>query len=279
MPFLPPVIMESQPMDRVRQDLKGVAHVHSTRSFDGSCDYAKVRTLLLGAGFDFACMTEHIEQLKQEDVDAVIHECRTHSDDAFLFIPGIEMDCFTIYFLGINQAPIDFRDNLSIYRSLRSNAKLCVLSHPVKANYRYPDWLLRDCDAVEVINCKHDGKFYLRPQSERLLHAIRQSRPEVVALAGLDFHHPEQLCRVHMRLTSEGPLTPDFVLGELKAGNCIIYGDDRPFSDIAGMSRAWLRARIHAMDFAHFIHSSLQRVGFKTPKTIRRVIARIMEGC
>jgi hypothetical protein len=44
------------------------------------------------------------EQPARADVDAIIGDCRTHSDEEFLFIPGIEMGCFTTYFLGTGPA-------------------------------------------------------------------------------------------------------------------------------------------------------------------------------
>lgn len=133
---------------------KGIVHAHSTYSFDGQCDYSELRNLFRGAGLDFACMTEHIEHLDQHDIDEIIRECRAYSDEKFLFIPGIEMDCFVIFFLGIQETKVDFTNNRTIYRSLRPNTALCVLSHPIKADFSYPDWVLRDCDAVEVLNAK-----------------------------------------------------------------------------------------------------------------------------
>ena len=181
-------------MAELGRNLRGIVHVHSARSFDGSCDYPQLRELFRGAGLDFACMTEHIEHLEQDDIDAILRDCRNHSDREFLFIPGIEMDCFTIYFLGLGEVKVDFADNYSIYRSLRAKSQLCVLSHPINASFHYPAWILRDCDAVEIMNAKHDGRFYFRPQSERLWHSIQRTRPEVQAVIGMDFHNPEQLC-------------------------------------------------------------------------------------
>ena len=171
---------------------RGIVHAHSTHSFDGFCSYEELRELFRGAGLHFACMTEHIEHLDQGKIDEIIRDCRRHSDDEFLFVPGIEMDCFTIYFLGISPTKVDFGDDRSIHASLRRNSRLHVLSHPIQARFSYPEWILRDCDAVEIMNVKHDGGFYLRPQSVRLLESIRESRPEVQGLIGMDFHHPRE---------------------------------------------------------------------------------------
>jgi hypothetical protein len=258
--------------------LRGLAHAHSTRSFDGALTYAELRRTFRGAGLDFACMTEHIEELTQPDVDAIIADCRAHSDGEFLFIPGIEMDCFTIYFLGLSAATVDFRDNRTIFDSLRPHARLCVLSHPIKAGYRYPDWVVRQCDAVEILNTKHDGRFYFRPQSERLLARVRRSRPEVVPVVGMDFHQPDQLAPIHMRLTEAGPLTGDFVLGALARGHVDFYDGERRMRDVGAVARGVARARIHAMDAAHAANRWLRRRGIKLPKVIRQALSRTLEG-
>jgi hypothetical protein len=223
-------------------------------------------------------MTEHIEFLDQEDIDRIVRQCRQASDDEFLFIPGIEMDCWVVYFLGIKDPVVDFTDNRTIYDSLNANARLCVLSHPIKAKYRYPEWILRDCDAVEIMNNKHDGRFYFRPQSEALLRRIRRRRPEVVPVVGMDFHTPDQLCDIHMRLVREGPLDADFILGEIQAGRIDFYRGDARMTDLSAPARALSRARIHAMDAAHFANRTLRRSGLKMPRAIRKPLARFLEG-
>jgi hypothetical protein len=258
--------------------LRGVAHVHSTRSFDGKCSYAELREILSGAGLHFACMTEHIEGLTQGDIDAILEDCAQHSDDRFLFIPGIEMDCFTIYFLGIGPTRVDFASNQSIYASLLPRARLCVLSHPIKAAYEYPDSILDQCHGVEILNAKHDGKFYFRPGSERLLRRVRRDRPGVVPLVGLDLHFPGQLCPIHMRLRQAGRLRPDFVLEELTAGRVDFYDGDTRLDSLPSWNRAYRVSRMQLMDFSHFVHRSLTRIGVRVPRSLRRPLSRFLEG-
>ena len=257
---------------------RGLVHCHSTHSFDGSCSYAELRALFRDKGLHFACMTEHIEYLDQAKVDAIICDCRLHSDGEFLFVPGIEMDCFTIYFLGVDDVTIDFTDNLSIFRSIHPKAALCVFSHPVKAGFDYPEWLVEICDAVEVLNTKHDGQHYLRPQSESLLGRVRTVRPGAVGLAGMDFHGYSNYSPFHLRLTRPGPLTPSFVLGQLKQGNFSVYKGDLPLASIKPLRRNYLRSRILAMDMAHFVNRKVQGLGFKLPRSIHRLLRKTLEG-
>lgn len=258
--------------------LAGISHAHSENSFDASCTYPELRQLFMSKGLNFACMTEHIEHLEQSDLDRIVRQCREASDDQFLFIPGIEMDCWVVYFLGIKEPRIDFTDNRTIYESLKAQSQLCVLSHPIKAKFSYPDWIVADCHAVEIMNNKHDGKFYFRPQSEALLRRIRQAKPEVVPIVGMDFHAPAQLCDVHMRLMREGPLDADFILGEIRAARTEFFAGHQRLTDIGVTGRMLRRMRIHLMDFAHFINLTLRKSGFRIPGSIRRPLSRLLEG-
>lgn len=260
------------------RELRGIVHAHSTRSFDGACDYAALRELFIAGNLDFVCMTEHIEHLVQADIDAILADCAAHSDERFLFVPGIEMDCFVVYFLGVSPTRVDFSDNRTIFDSLHPNARLCVLSHPIKAKYDYPGWVVEACDAVEIMNNKHDGKFFFRPQSERMLARIRRDKPGVAAVVGMDFHRVDQFCPIHIRLTRPGPLTAEFITAEIGAGNTAFYDGETCLSDLSPLAQALRRGRVHVMDVAHRVNFSLQQAGFKLPGPIRRRIARVMEG-
>lgn len=257
---------------------RGTVHAHSTRSFDGRLSYAELRIFLESRRLRFACITEHIEKLTQDDIDRIVSECRAHSDSSFVFVPGIEMDCFFIYFLGLRPVTVDFTSNRTIWESLRRASRLCILSHPVKARFEYPEWLVDACDGVEILNTKHDGHHYFRRNSERLLGAIRQRRPSAIGLAGMDFHGPKDFSAIHLRLTRGGPLSEDLVLDCLVSGAFEIFKGDRPLAAIGRARRAIGRGRIAGMDMAHATHRLLSRAGFQVPSGIKRAIRAIMEG-
>jgi len=261
-----------------RLGLQGTVHCHSTHSFDGQLSYAQLRNFFIERGLSFACMTEHIEYLDQPKVDAIFDECEAHSDDRFLFVPGIEMDYFKIYLLGLDRARVDFASHRSQFDSLYPNARMCVFSHPIKARYCYPQWLIERCDAVEILNTKHDGRHYFRPQSEHLLAQVRKQRPQAVGVAGMDFHGPRHYSGVHLVLRNDVSLTNEAVMEEIKNGHFDLQMNGRPFSDIAGWKRILLRGRIHAMDVAHGINKRLARSGIRIPYGIKRLLRRSMEG-
>lgn len=261
-----------------RQGIQGTVHCHSTHSFDGQLSYAELREFFMERDLSFACMTEHIEYLDQAKVDAIFDACETHSDDRFLFVPGIEMDYFKIYFLGLDRTAVDFSSHRSQFDSLHPKARMCVFSHPIKARYRYPQWLIERCDAVEVLNTKHDGRHYLRPQSERLLARVRKQRPKAVGVAGMDFHGRKHYSGVHLVLRNAVPLTAEAVLTEIESERFDLEMNGRRFADISGWERSLLRGRIHAMDLAHAVNKRLADSGIRIPYGIKRLLRRNMEG-
>jgi hypothetical protein len=223
-------------------------------------------------------MTEHIEGLDQQQIDTIIDECRSNSNESFLFIPGIEMDCFFIYFLGIDYTPVDFTTNHTIFDSLRQRAKMCIFSHPVKAKYCYPQWLVDSCDGIEVLNTKHDGEHYLRPQSEKLYKQIKKLHPHIAALAGMDFHSRKNYTSVRLCLEKPGPLTEEFILDSLQHNQFSIIKNDIPLSTYGFVKRNIAKLRIHAMDLAHNIHKKIHDAGITVPSRLKSKIRRLMEG-
>ncbi|ABK43688.1 hypothetical protein Mmc1_1177 [Magnetococcus marinus MC-1] len=257
--------------------LRGIVHAHSNHSFDGTLSYAQLRTLLLGEGLHFACMTEHIEGLDQAKVEAIIQQCHDHSDAAFLFIPGIEMDCFTIAFLGISPCAIDFTSNAQIAQSLHPHAAMLILTHPIKARFNpAPPWQ-QWCDGVEILNSRHDGRHGVRPQSLQLWQTIQAQRPNVVPLAALDLHRVGDLQPVIMQLPP-GPLTPAWVLSQLKQGAGVPMLNGQALLKRPPMAQHLARLRIGVMDLAHHCHHWLTERGVRLPKGLKRMLRRWLEG-
>jgi len=257
---------------------RGTVHAHSTNSFDGKLAYPELRTFFLSRGLSFVCMTEHIEYQKQADIDRIIDACRAHSDETFVFVPGLEMDCFVVYFLGLEHVQVDFTSNRSIFDSLRKAARLCVCAHPIQAKFRYPDWVIDACDGVEVINTKYDGHHLPRGASEALYARVHARRPHAVALAGMDFHERAHVSPIHLRLARPGRLSEAFILDSLATGAFTIYKGDRPLREHSFLERSAARVRIGFMDLSHAVNRRLAASGLKVPKGLKRALRRLMEG-
>jgi hypothetical protein len=256
----------------------GFAHCHSNHSYDGKYSYAELREIFLKQNLDFVCMTEHIETLDQAKVDNIISACRAHSDENFVFIPGIEMDDFVIYFVGVDHVDIDFSSAKSIFDSLFPVASLCVFSHPVKAKHRYPQWLMECCDGVEIWNTKHDGIHYPRRESLALLAEVKKHRPHAIPLVGMDFHNKGNLSPARFRLLKQGPLTEAFILDEIKAGRLEVFKGEQPIASISTFAKYGLWLRILLMDYAHTMHLGMSKSGLTIPKPVKRYLRKLMEG-
>ena len=257
---------------------RGFAHCHSNYSYDGQYSYAELRNIFISKGLDFVCITEHIEHLDQNKIDAIIDDCRKNSDTEFLFIPGIEMDEFVVYFVGIDHVNIDFSSSLAVFNSLLSVCKLCVFSHPIKARYQYPEWLIKHCDAVEIWNTKHDGVHYPRKQSMGLLRRVKKVRPNAVAVVGMDFHNRNHISPANMQILNTGALTEEFVLNEIKQGRFTICKRQQSIDSIPLLKRGFLWLRIALMDAAHDAHLFLGNHGIRVPSSLKRRFRKLMEG-
>lgn len=257
---------------------RGFAHCHSNISYDAKLSYPQLRDTFMQQGLDFVCMTEHIEKLKQADIDKIIHECRSNSDNEFLFIPGIEMDVFVIYFLGIKPLAVDFTSSRTVFDSLHQNARLCIFSHPIKASYTYPSWLIELCDGVEIWNTRHDGNFYPRKQSLKLLSEVKKTRKHALALAGMDFHKKTDLSAANFQLNTAGELTEQFVLEQIANGNYTIYKNDIPTDSITAIKKQFYWFVIFMMDNAHLLHKFITNKGMTIPKPIKKIFRILLEG-
>ncbi len=258
--------------------LSGFAHCHTTRSYDGKLSYSELRERLVARGLSFVLMTEHIEGLTAADIEVIRQDCHEHSDDRFLFIPGIEMDHFVVYFVGLGGGQLDISTPDRAYTTLRAASRMMVLSHPIKAKWSYPDWILRDADGIELINTKHDGRHYFRPQTERLFADLRALRPEAVGISGMDVHDPTQISDVWMTLERTVPLQEAAVLGEILAGRFEIQRGGRPLATRSRLRRGVRRARTSFMDLAHAGNRSLRQRGLKVPRHWREKIRKLFEG-
>lgn len=258
----------------------GALHLHSRFSFDGTLDHARLRALLLAHGVRFAGMTEHIEGLTPARVEESIAACRAHSDEEFLFLPGIEMDRFGVYFLGVVPGRgWEGAEAEAVFAELRRRARLMILAHPVKKGFCYPSEILAQCDGIELLNARHDGPFLPRPECMHLLETVRATRPGgVVALAGLDLHAAGDFRPVLMALEASTPLTEAAVLEALAGGAGRILRRGRLLEEHGPLERRWLGLRQQGMDWAHTLHRKAAQRGLVPPPFLKRRLRRLFEG-
>jgi hypothetical protein len=173
-------------------ELTGVLHVHSNYSHDGRDTLEALRNVALRRGIQFVGLTDHAEDLDALRFDAFRRECVALSDARVQLIPGLEFRFagFTglhLLALGLDRW-IDPASPAAFIAQARGAARCTVVAHPVLTGYRIPPDVLDGIDAIEVWNAAYNTRYLPDPRAVRILHALRQRRPEVVGTVGLDQH-------------------------------------------------------------------------------------------
>jgi hypothetical protein len=244
---------------------RGITHVHSKYSFDGTMSLPEIRTLCRGAGYSFALMTEHIEGMSSDGFAAFLRECQEHSDETFLFVPGLEFHAECVSTNGINK-PVDMGcDRRQLLEECLKQDTFNVFVHPRLLAERRRAALPDALHAVEVWNAKYDGARYPSPRNLALFHKFARER-DCGAVVGVDLHTPTQLVPLHVSVELE-LLAPDSLLRALRAGRQRIgYGPaliEFPFPMMATL-------RMHAYAVSRSVASSSYR-------SIRRLLPAEVE--
>jgi hypothetical protein len=220
----------------------GIIHIHSDYSRDGLDSLEHLREWGLERGIHFIGLADHAEDFDEELFEAYSVRCRDLSDERLRLISGLEFR-FAGY-TGLHLLALDLsrwiapRTPQEFLTQTRGAAGLTVLAHPVLSRYRIPDAVLNGIDAVEVWNASYNTRFLPDPRAIRLLHTLRERRPEVVGTAGLDQHDSrnDREVRVMVHQVSADPIA------ELKAGRFTNIGRTMQFNSAVGWSPLRLRA-------------------------------------
>jgi hypothetical protein len=170
----------------------GAVHVHSDYSHDGHDSLERLRALALARGIGFIGLTDHAEDFSRERFAAYVAECAVHSDARVTLIPGLEFRFkgYTgLHLLAFGLGSwIEPRTPAEFMALARTAARWTMLAHPVLCRYEVPDEVLDGIDAIEVWNASYNTRYLPDPRAIRLMRALRERRPTVVGVAGLDQH-------------------------------------------------------------------------------------------
>src|ERR1017187_6145167 len=109
--------------------VRGVAHVHSTYSFDGCLNLHELAGFFKERGIDFVLMSEHVETLNPGIIKAYISDCQTCSNEKFLLVPGIEIDALNALFFGVRTVSV-WAHMEDLAQQLAVDGALVAVSHP-----------------------------------------------------------------------------------------------------------------------------------------------------
>lgn len=266
--------------------LRGVAHVHSTYSYDGCHPLAELVAFFRGRGLDFALLSEHVRTLDARAVTAIVAECRALSDDRFLVVPGLEYEATPdfVHVLAYNvQTATGARDVPTIARTVREAGGLAVLAHPHyrRAFEHVPGAALGLLNGWEVWNGKADGRFAPDADNVRRHAAVRVAHPGLRAFGGVDLHRLESYADITLEVEC-GDRRADSLLDALARGQFDVAGPGLRFRGDAaaplagGSARAGLAETARtARRWAQRLDRRFARMGLQAPAPIYRLARRI----
>jgi hypothetical protein len=214
--------------------IRGLIHVHSKYSYDGSMALPTLKELCVTRGFQFIALTEHIEGLTKTAFMGLIQQCQELSSEEFLLIPGLEVpyeNSWHILLLGVYEFD-DLSDCQQLISSVRANGGVAILAHPAEVKVKLPLKLIRSLDGVEVWNTKYDGRYVPRPANLHLLKYLQRINQSIYAFAGQDLHSAERIASIAIQL-SVSKVVSEEILAQFKEGDFYISSGLVKFNSIA----------------------------------------------
>jgi hypothetical protein len=261
------------------QILRGVAHVHSTYSYDGRLPLSDLAGFMSGQGLDFVLMSEHVESLDPEKVHRFVEDCSRLSNERFLLIPGIEIDELNALFYGI-QAPGGWEDTQDLARQLAAGGALVAVSHPVKIRKEISEITKSAVEAVEVWNSRHDGKVAPRRGILNYWMKLRAGTGrQLLPLCGIDFHDKRDFVPLVMEVECDGR-DRDSILAGIREGRYRIAlgGEDVPLDFGSGALplsyRAYSALYGAFYESVYFFHRAAGRLRLRPPKRLKSWLRR-----
>jgi predicted metal-dependent phosphoesterase TrpH len=197
---------------------KAALHVHSTYS-DGEFAIPELREKFLGAGCDVVCMADHADAFDEGKLAHYVTECKRHSDQALLFLPGLEFGCIRrMHIVGYGVVSlVDSDDPETVISHIRRSDGIAVIAHPPDALFTLIEGFDILPDGIEGWNSKYDGRYAPRPATFELIRRLQHRQPSLKAFYGQDLHWRKQYAGLFTLLDAEGT-EPAAVLAALARG-------------------------------------------------------------
>ncbi len=272
---------------RLEMTLRGVAHVHSTYSYDGCHHLADLAAFFRAERVDFVLMSEHNRGLTDERVAAFVAECAALTDARLLVVPGLECEASPdwVHILGFNVSTlITTRSAPDIVEAIRSAGGFAALAHPHHRDaYALVDEAtIRRLQGWEVWNGKADGGRTPRGTSLDAYTALRRTQPHLMPLGGADLHRLESNPGIYMEIDAR-ERTAEAILGALAAGAFRVTGRSFTFSardtlaasmvPSGGAAAAFTRA---LKRWGQRLDRRLSRAGLQLPQPVYRLVRRFL---
>ena len=203
---------------------RGIVHVHTEFSFDGSLEPAAIAEKCQGRGLSFAAIADHAESMNPERLGRLVQECRSCSSPDILLIPGLEHRFRNgVHILALGQRIWrDAASTIDLLNVLAQDGCVLVAAHCTSA-LDIPSELLRILTAMEVWNVTRDTRLLPTSRYIPVYQKMAETYPNLYAIGGLDMHKgTEWGCEVMMDLQSE--LSAQTVFSALRNGQFTTRG-------------------------------------------------------
>jgi len=248
---------------------KGIFHIHSTYSHDGTLSLEQIRDTAKSRRFDFMVITEHNDCLDGKHIKAIEQSCRELSSDDFVLIPGIEVRCCkdNTHVLSIGKIAEYSNDaELSdVINRSHELGNLAIIAHPDPGFSKRNSHMTGMLDGFEVWNNKQDSRWAPNMEAIRQFRGIQGGNNACFAYAGLDLHDAYQFASPWINLNASS-LSNTHIIEALKNGAFTVSNGFLTISSSAELSFS-LYCRLffmHCAKAASLIGAKLLPVNFRT---------------
>ena len=259
---------------------RGVAHVHSTYSFDGTLALQDLAAVLKGRDVHFVLMSEHVESLTPEKIDCFLIDCKRYSDDSFLLIPGIEIDALNALFFDV-QSVRAWEDYQDLARQLAQGGALVAVSHPVKVKGSVPAVTAALVEGVEIWNSRHDGKIAADGRIIAFWRSLQEHLNRSLApLCGIDFHNRHDFIPLTLEVECE-TLDRASIMTGIRAGHYHIKLAEKTLPLDFKTGHLPFDYRVYSKLYrllysaVYASHRAFVRLNIRPPKMLKSVLRRI----
>jgi len=251
--------------------LQGIAHAHSTHSYDGRLGLRELQTLLSDAKIDFCLMSEHVESLDYEKIVAMLADYAALPPDGCLMIPGIEIDDLHILIYGVTAIqPYGNIEELAAQMFRRGS--LIFVSHPVKVRGKLPEAILPWLSGVEIWNTRYDGRSAPRPWNLKLWAELERGRGLLQPLVGVDFHMSSDLSQVRVEVDCEKE--SGAILEAIAAGRHRLSNGGKTLDPARLLGAPSFGTFV--FDFVVAVNRGLTKLQFRMPRVLKRAVKKIV---
>jgi hypothetical protein len=249
------------------QNFKGIIHIHTTYSYDGTLSISDFVNLAKKGNIDFIVLTEHAEDFDDKKMQLFINDCNKATHEDFLVIPGLEFNKNGIHILGIGiERFINDTDPEELIRKIHENNGLAILAHT--ADYKNIPYLtLKDVDMIEIWNPRYGERLSPSIKSIKIFHQFQTMKKKYIASGGLDLHRSEDLVPLY-QVVSANQLKQKDILDSLERGNFTITNEIIQLSPLSNPSII-MTVIISLFAFVQFVPNISKKIFRKIFKIFR----------